>query len=196
MVDRRLRVLGLAVCLAWTAGCVRGCKSRSTAIHPNPNMDYQERVDPQSESDFFYDGSSMRLPVANTVARGELRTDPDRATGVDAAGNFLSANALVVDDGLLARGEARYAIFCTPCHATNGTGQGILTTRGSVPVPAFTEERLLTLADGELFDTITNGKGLMPSYGYPIPVDDRWAIVAWVRRMQQDRLSTTVAQAN
>lgn len=184
MADRPLRTLALILALACTVGCVRGCKSRSTAIHPNPNMDYQERVDPQSESEFFYDGSSMRMPVANTIARGELPRVDEYTTGLDASGAFVPANARVVDVPLLERGAERYEIFCTPCHAASGNGQGMLTARGGVPVPSFTEERILTVADGSIFDTISNGKGLMPSYGASIPVDDRWAIVAYVRQLQ------------
>ena len=187
MADRRARAwrqVALVMLLTLTAGCVRGCKSRRTAIHINPNMDYQERVDSQSESDFFYDGSSMRMPVEGTVARGELPPDPARGQGRDADGGFLTVNALEITDELLQRGDERFGIYCAPCHANDGLGQGILTTRGSVPVPSFRDERLLTLPDGEFFDTITYGKGLMPAYAYPIQVDDRWAIIAHVRTLQ------------
>ena len=41
------------------------------------------------------------------------------------------------------------------------------------------------MPDGQIFDTVTNGKGLMASYRYPIVAHDRWAIIAYVRSMQK-----------
>jgi len=37
------------------------------------------------------------------------------------------------------------------------------------------------MPDGEIFDVITNGVRNMPYYRKQIPVQDRWAIVTWVR---------------
>ena len=44
--------------------------------------------------------------------------------------------------------------------------------------------------DGELFNTITNGIRTMPAYGPQIPVEDRWAIVAYVRALQRSQNAT------
>ena len=74
---------------------------------------------------------------------------------------------------------------CTPCHRASGDGQGILFKRAGVPTTNLHDERVLAMPDGELFSAITNGVGLMPSYAYPISVEDRWAIVAHVRELQQ-----------
>jgi hypothetical protein len=38
--------------------------------------------------------------------------------------------------------------------------------------------------DGEIFNTITNGKGQMMGYGYNIEIDDRWRIVMYIRALQ------------
>jgi mono/diheme cytochrome c family protein len=91
------------------------------------------------------------------------------------------------DETLLARGAERYAIYCAPCHDVRGNGRGILYERGKVPTPSLHEERIRALPDGEIFDVVTQGKGLMPAYGYPIPPADRWAILAWVRHLQTER---------
>ena len=69
----------------------------------------------------------------------------------------------------------------------------MLTERGGVPVPSLHEERLRSMSHGEIFDTITHGKGLMPAYRYPVPAGDRWAIIAHVRAMQRDRQAADVA---
>ncbi len=181
----RVRILLLLLPLA-TAGCVRGCTSSRPPIHPNPNMDDQPRYDPQSESAFFYDGATMRLPVEGTVARGEFYEDEILATGLDENFDFVATSPVETTPELLARGAERYDIFCRPCHGEIGDGAGVLFDYG-VPVTSFDDERLVNVPDGELFNVITNGKGLMPSYKYPIPVHDRWAIVARVREMQRER---------
>lgn len=178
-------VAGAALSLS-LLGCVRGCPSSRPPIHVNPNMDWQPRYEAQEESDFFYDGMAMRQPVPGTVARGELREDPALVTGKNAAGEFLAASPLEPGEALAERGAERYAIYCAPCHDRRGNGQGILTERGGVPVPSFHEDRIKVLPDGEIFDVITNGKGLMPGYAYPVPPRDRWAIIMHVHELQRE----------
>ncbi len=65
-------VVGVALAV-FSFGCGRGSRSEKPPIHPNPNMDTQEKYKAQSESRFFPDGAAMREPVEHTVARGQLR---------------------------------------------------------------------------------------------------------------------------
>jgi hypothetical protein len=192
MARRGLLLLVAGAALTF-AGCVRGCTSSRAPIHLNPNMDWQPKYGPQEPSEFFYDGKAMRTPVAGTVARGGLAEDEALATGRDGAGQLLARSPLPESDALLARGAQRYTIYCQPCHEKRGTGRGILFQRGRAPTPSFHEERLRGLPDGDLFQTITQGKGLMPAYGYPIPPADRWAIIAHVRRLQREHQETQLA---
>jgi hypothetical protein len=180
-------VVALIALVLATTGCVRGCRSSRPPIHINPNMDYQEKYQPLEESNFFYDGMASRQPVPGTVARGELREDVALDTGRDADGEFLTANPLAVSDELLARGLDRYTIYCQPCHDKRGTGRGILFEKGNVPTASFHDEQRSGYPDGQGFDVITNGSGLMQGYRYPIPTEDRWAIVAHVNRLQDER---------
>ncbi len=167
-------------------GC-RGMPSPFPPIHPNPNMDYQERYDPQEASAFFYDGMAMRQPVAGTVARGQLDVDHRLLFGRDDEGYFLEAAPIAVTDDILARGEDRYTIYCQPCHDERGTGQGILFERAGTPTASLHDERIAAYNDGRMYDVITNGVGLMAGYRYPLTVEDRWAVVAYVRELQQER---------
>ena len=147
-------------------------------------MDYQEKYQAQEASAFFHDGMAMRRPVPGTVARGGLHEDDAFHTGKGADGEFLEAAPVAADDALLARGAERYGIYCAPCHTDRGDGQGILFERGVITA-TFHDDRIRGLPDGQLFDVITNGTGLMTGYAYPIPPADRWAIVAHVRALQQ-----------
>ena len=87
---------------------------------------------------------------------------------------------------LVNRGEDRYNGYCRPCHDGTGAGQGTVITRsGWQPAPpSFHQERLMQAPDGQLFATITNGIRIMPAYGATIPIQDRWAIVSYVRALQ------------
>ena len=138
----------------------------------------------------------MRAPVAGTVARGELRRqDESFYTGKTADGEFVTANPREETHELLARGAARYEIYCQPCHDKRGLGRGILYEYGNVPTASFHDEQRRAYPAGQVFDVITNGIGLMEPYRYPVPTEDRWAIVAHVQRMQRERLAAETAEA-
>lgn len=184
----RVRQVSLALMLVTLGGCTRGCTSSQPPIHLNPNMDIQPRYEPQAASAFFYNGAAMRPPVAGTVARGELRDNGPYWTGKDEAGAFVASAPIAIDDAVRARGAQRFDIYCAVCHDPGGDGKGVLFERGKVPTPSFHIDRLRQMPDGQIFDTITNGFGLMPAYRYPIPVQDRWAIIVHLRALQQRRL--------
>ena len=92
-----------------------------------------------------------------------------------------------MNDALVERGRQRYTIYCQPCHDPRGDGKGILFQRGNVPTASFHQEKILKYPDGQIFDVITNGFGLMSGYRWPIPPADRWAIIAYVRELERKR---------
>jgi len=190
---RRLSAGALALTSLVTAGCARGCTSSRPPIHLNPSMDDQPKVRPQTASTFFYDGASMRQPVPGTIAIGGLKEDTAFFTGKGADGQFVAKIPMTADDALLERGRQRYVIYCQPCHDARGDGKGILFQRGSVPTATFHQDKILKYPDGQIFDVITNGMGLMPAYRWPIPPADRWAIIAYVRALQRERLARAAA---
>ena len=95
-----------------------------------------------------------------------------------------------MDETLVERGRQRYVIYCQPCHDARGDGKGILFQRGNVPTASFHQEKILKYPDGQIFDVITNGFGLMSGYRWPIPPADRWAIIAYVRELERKRLAS------
>ncbi|HWP65864.1 MAG TPA: cytochrome c [Candidatus Limnocylindria bacterium] len=134
-------------------------------------------------SAFFADGRASRPPVEGTVARDALPADALELTGKH-DGAFVARAPIALDAAVLARGRERYDVFCSPCHDRVGTGEGMIVQRGYRRPPSLHEARLRDAADGYLFDVITNGFGVMPSYGPQIPPRDRWAIVGYVRALQ------------
>lgn len=175
-------------------GCLRGCSSSEPPFLINYSMFNQPKYKAQAKSAFFYDGKTMRPPVPGTIARGQLHEDLALVTGMDAGGQPLAQSPVAVDDALLARGAERYGIYCQPCHDERGEGKGVLSERAKVPTANLLDKRIQALPDGAIFDTITNGKGLMASYRYPVTPPDRWAIIAYVRSMQKKNAELEAAK--
>ena len=169
-------------------GC-RGNLSGRPPVHVSPNMDWQERLDPQERFTFFADGRAMRPPVPGTVARGFLREDSRFYLGREADGSFVERIPVEMTRDLLERGRDRYTIFCSMCHGDAGDGQGIIMTGGYgfVPAPSYHSDALRARSDGYLYDVLTNGVRTMPGYGQQVPVADRWAIVAYLRALQRSQ---------
>lgn len=170
------------------AGC-RGQKFEHQPVHPNMNMDQQRRFEAQEKNPFFADGRSMRMPVEGTVARGNLREDKAYYQGINPDSSFVAEIPVEVTRSFLERGQKQYNIYCTPCHGLTGDGQGIIMTGqyGFVPAPSYHQDRLRNVEDGYLYSTISNGIRNMPSYAHQVEVEDRWAIVAYIRALQRSQ---------
>ncbi len=150
------------------------------------DMQDQPKYKPLGESKFFLDGRESRPIPANTIATDELNDNDSYHTGM-ANGAFLDTIPTPVNAKLLTRGRDRYDIFCSPCHGRLGDGNGMVAQRG-VRAPAnFHTDRLRSVPPGYIYQVITNGYGGMGDYGDQVPVDDRWAIVAYIRALQLSR---------
>lgn len=193
MLSTRI-VIG-AMALAALAGC-RGQTSRETPLFGIRNMYDQPRYDVQEESSFFSDNRTMR-PLVEGVVAHDQEIDPQIARGrlEDETGYVLEIPKVVVTrkggmTALAERGKERYGIYCTPCHDNTGSGEGLVKRRavaagaGAFVPPTFHQDRIRHMPDGQLFATISNGKSNMPPYAMQLSVDDRWAIVAYVRALQ------------
>jgi mono/diheme cytochrome c family protein len=94
------------------------------------------------------------------------------------------------------RGRERYNIFCSACHGMTGNGDGMIVRRGFRRAASFNDDRLRQAPVGHFFDAMTNGWGAMPSYAPQIPVQDRWAIAAYIRALQASQQNTAAATAS
>jgi len=180
--------LSIAVLTVSVSGC-RGQTSEDPPIHLNPNMDSQPRYDPQAESKFFSDRSTMRHPVDGTVSRGRLEEDDVYFRGRDGT-QLVEKISIPITDALLKRGRERYEVFCVPCHDKTGSGNGIVVKKGYPQATNLLAEYTRGMPDGQIYAAIAYGVRNMPSYGSQIPVQDRWAIVAYVRALEVSQNAT------
>jgi mono/diheme cytochrome c family protein len=165
-----------------------------------PDMNYQDKVKDQVSSTFFADGVASRAPISGTVAE-EMPAKIDYwasgkwdtshwGDGIPVHEARDGQSALQIDDANMARGRERYQIDCAVCHGATGAGNGITSKYGLNGAANYHTDRLRQAADGDIFNTITNGKGQMMGYGYNITIDDRWRIVMYIRALQHSETAT------
>ena len=171
----------------------RAVRTPHPRVHLVPDMDNQGRYEAQQPNGWFADTRADRLPVAGTVARGRLQTDDRISLGLDGE-SYTTSIPVEMNAELMTRGKQRYNIYCAPCHGLGGYGDGIVAHRAEalkqgtfVPPASLHVEPAYSRPVGHLFNTITNGIRTMPSYGSQVPVEDRWAIVAYIKALQRSQ---------
>jgi mono/diheme cytochrome c family protein len=202
--------LGLSLVMLVAVAGFRGQKGGQPPIEIFPDMDHQPKVKSQVPSAFFADNRGNRPPVAGTVPMGyemplsKENPFPDEgkyrtvrfSTGTDYlnTGRFGdqwgTGIPLPVTAELMQRGRERYTIYCGVCHGASGGGNGVAGQYGLVAIASYHQDRLRNMADGEIYNTIVHGKNTMLGYAEKIPLDDRWAIVAYVRALQLSQQAT------
>lgn len=171
---------------------LRGTRTTRPPLEVFPDMDRQAKYKPQAASPFFADGRADRPLPAGVVARGDLREDDEEFAGKSSDGKFVThfPSEIKVDAQLVERGRDRFTIYCAPCHGALGDGNGITKAYGMGATPSYHDDRIRNLADGEIYNTITNGKGTMLPYADKLVPQDRWAVVAYVRALQRAQMGT------
>ncbi len=202
----------LAVLLVVVIAGPRGRHSPGRPVELFPDMVRQPKLKAQSPSGFFADRTSGRLPVEGSVPMGyEIPDAPAykaiangnaRAafTGVPpmsftAAPDYFDTGRMgdqwgtglpvPVTPALLERGRQRFTINCAVCHGATGSGNGVTSKYGLSNIANYHDAKYLKMADGEIFNTITNGHNTMMGYGANVDVYDRWAIISYIRALQR-----------
>jgi mono/diheme cytochrome c family protein len=189
-LEKRRALLTGAILAAGLVGC-------------RQDMHDQPKKKPQSASTFFADGKTARNFVAGTIPHDtsdDMHAHDSRWLAEDAAfytgkvdGKPVEYFPLQVDAALLARGQERFTVNCTPCHGRLGNGDGTVVARGMKRPPSYHIERLMKSPPGYFYDVITNGFGAMYDQNDRINPKDRWAIIAYIRALQ---LSQSVKYAD
>ena len=147
------------------------------------DMHNQPKFYPQRGSTFFSDGRSVRPQVENTVGRSQLHEDTYFYTGLN-GGQEGATMPFPVTADVLARGQERYNVYCTPCHSRVGNGAGMIVQRGYARAGNFHTARLQNAPLGHFFQVISNGYGAMPDYSAQLTPAERWAVIAYIKALQ------------
>ena len=183
------RIFILLVLASALTGCGLRPAGNTTPLQVHPDMDSQPKYKAQAASAFFADGRANRPALPGTIAWGHLNDDDVLATGKDASGTLIKSNPVAITEALLRQGQERFSINCVPCHGRLGDGNGMVKMRsfGALNPANLQDVRLREIADGHIFDVITNGVRTMQPLGGNVPVSDRWAIIAYVRALQRSQ---------
>jgi mono/diheme cytochrome c family protein len=160
-----------------------GCSQQAAVDRALERMREQPRYEAYGASRFFPDGKAMQAPPEGTVPR-ERVLDRVLATGRDRTGRDIAELPATVTNGLLDRGRTRFGIFCAVCHGAGGWGGGIVA--GNMVErrpPSLHDLRIAALPPGRLYEIVRAGYGRMPGYAGELSVEDRWAVVAYVRAL-------------
>jgi mono/diheme cytochrome c family protein len=174
--------------LAFAALTLAGCSSvqRTPPLQVWPDMRLQPRFEAQGSTGLFLDGRQSRQRPEGVVARGHMLEDNIFNTGLLDNGLYTGKMPVEVTPELLAEGHWRFNTYCSPCHDQTGLGRGMVPQRALNWQPAnLMEQRVVELADGDIFDVITYGRRTMPPYGAANRPAERWAIIAYLRVLQR-----------
>lgn len=178
--------LALVVFAVLAIAGFRGSKTENRPLEIFPDMDHQAKFKPQTASDFYANGSAPRQPVPGTVAAAMPAQEDYHSTG-KMGDNWGDGIPIEIDDAAMRRGQERFTINCAICHGPVALGNGIVKQYGLSTVANLQDARIRYMADGEIFNTITNGKATMNAYGANVSVDDRWKIIAYLRAVQRSQ---------
>lgn len=157
-----------------------------------PDMVYSRAYESNSENPNFRDSSTMRIPVPETVPRGFIpfRYTNDTASRIKAGNELI--NPFKATEDVVARGKLMFTTFCIHCHGKGGAGDGYLFTSGLYPLQPknLSGETGRKLRDGEIYHTITLGIRSMGAHGSQIRPDDRWKLVTYIRKLQENAKKT------
>ena len=161
----------------------------STGCELRKRMYDQPKYEAYEVSDFFGDRMSSRMPIEGTIARGQLSENEGDQTGM-IDGAFAEDVPYDITKEFLERGQSRFNIYCSACHGRTGIGNGVVVQRGYKQPPSIHEQRLRDIQPGYIYNVITKGFGVMPSYAQQLNPDDRWAVVAYLRALQFSQNAT------
>ncbi|MEM6885611.1 MAG: cytochrome c [Verrucomicrobiota bacterium] len=186
----RIFFFGYVIALVLTV-CIfgfRGTEFKNTPFEVFDDMDHQPKYKTQTTSFLFDDGRIDRLPVSGTIPFNREIENEYLLTGK--MGDVWGAGfPIELSEEVLLRGQERYNINCAVCHGETGAGNGIVTQYGMNGVANYHTDMFRKMPEGQIYNTIQNGKGLM--IGLPhISPEDTWAIIAYVRVLQRSKNAT------
>ena len=144
----------------------------------------------------------MQAPPEGTVPRERITLNAALTTGREADGpiqtngeplpRYAKTIPIPVTRKLLDLGRKRYDITCGTCHGPLGDGDSIVARQMALrPPPSL--HRYVDKPAGYIYEVATKGFGMMASYAGELTVEERWAVVAYIRALQLSQ-STPAAE--
>jgi len=137
-----------------------------------------------------------KRPVSGTIKRGELLPFPLAHDAVGDTTNYILSKQVpnplpALNAPELKEAERLYLVNCGICHGAKLDGNGPLYNSGNGPYAAaprnlVTDPVATGMPDGQMFYSITYGKGQMGPYGPQLSAKQRWMIVHYIKAKQSE----------
>lgn len=162
-----------------------GCRGVDTRVHWYfERMIVQHKYMAFREGAFFTDGRAMRPPPGGTIPRGTIVDQPLLTQGI-AGGQFATTIPVPVTIEMLELGRKRFDITCAACHGIAGDGASVVATKMQLRrPPSLHQAEIVAYTPGQIYQVLNEGFGLMPSYATMLTLEERWAVVAYVKALQ------------
>lgn len=147
-----------------------------------PDMYRSTNYKAQSEDTHSKDLAAARVPPAGTISR-DFQPYHYGLFDTKKAGDELK-NPLARTKATMERGQKIFNTYCIVCHGPKGNGEGYIVPPYPRP-PTLLSDKIRNYQDGSIFNVITNGQNIMPSYRVQIKAEDRWAVIHYVRALQR-----------
>jgi mono/diheme cytochrome c family protein len=192
----RTNIIGFIIVAFTTLAILSSCKDkRSRGLEYAPNMYYPIAYNPDQKNPNFENGITAQVPPAGTTPIGYDRFGQFANT----TEGYLEAsekmvNPITTDAQNLAEGEVLYVSMCGPCHGIKGAGNGKIVELGKYPAPpsyatgvSSRGGAMKDLTDGKIYHTMQYGLNLMGSYASQLSPDERWKVVMYVHKLQNQQ---------
>lgn len=210
---RMKKIMILIAAGSFTLLSMQSCKQAS-GDYPGDgytyDMMYSRAYETYALNPVMRDSMGAILPVKGTVpfggdpttgdfdaAKAEINLPYEYANTLEdyeRAGVEL-INPVAPTEENIAQGKYVFEIYCAVCHGTAGNGQGSIVVSGkykAVP-PSYFDALLLEMPDGKMFHSITYGKNAMGSYAYAVSKEDRWKVIQYINKLQNDYVAANPA---
>lgn len=151
-------------------------------------MKNQEAYRPFDRGPGFPDGKVLQPPPIGAVPRERVVGDTALTLGVDGSGAFLTYIPIPLSREFLEAGRLRYERICATCHGSLGDGESEVAVKMPFVKPvSFHDPSVRAFPPGKLYQVASFGYGLMPSFAYALTIEERWAVVAYIRALQRSQ---------
>lgn len=169
------------------AGC--GAEGNEPGYVVTAGMVESVPADPYDPSPLTASGRTLMSPPEGTLPYGTLPYTFGASKEETLRAGIELVNPVAKDEDALKRGQWVFETYCQVCHGARGEGDGPVIGAGRFPNPAnLLADHTRNLTDGAIYNILTRGQGLMPTYALQVAPLDRWRVIHYVRQMQSPHL--------
>ncbi|HTA27664.1 MAG TPA: cytochrome c [Bacteroidia bacterium] len=178
-------ITGLGIYIAFSMASCKRNNPDSSGVEYMPDMYRSPSYEDNSFNPLFADSMTDRVPVKGTVPVGFTPDPfPNTPEGWTNAAQYWK-DPFPATPEIVAQGKAVFDIYCVHCHGATGMGDGKVAAKLPGPPPPYSGPALRNITEGEMYQTLEYGKGLMGSHAGQLTVEQRCKVIRYVQTLQK-----------